>query len=98
MVDWSVKIALDASLKATLDCAKAFSSTDFRPDLAAFTVPTLLIHGTADSTVPIEPTAEAAAKAIPHAQLIRYEGAPHGLFATHKQQLIDDILDFVKQG
>lgn len=98
MVDWSVKIALDASLKATLDCAKAFSSTDFRPDLAAFNVPTLLIHGTADSTVPIEPTAEAAAKAIPHAQLIRYEGAPHGLFATHKQQLIDDILDFVKQG
>lgn len=83
--------------KATLDCATAFSSTDFRPDLAAFTIPTLIIHGTADKTVPIKPAGEAAAKAIPNATFIKYDDAPHGLFATHKHHLISDPLNFVKQ-
>ena len=39
---------MQASLKATLECAKSFSSTDFRGDLQAFKVPTLIIHGTED--------------------------------------------------
>ena len=46
----------EAGLKPTLACAAAFATTDFRPDLAAFKVPTLIIHGTADKTVPIDAT------------------------------------------
>ena len=45
---------MQAGLKATLECLKSFSSTDFRGDLAAFKVPTLIIHGTEDKTVPID--------------------------------------------
>ena len=45
-----------AGLRPTLAAAKAFATTDFRPDLASFTVPTLVIHGTADKTVPIDAT------------------------------------------
>lgn len=97
VLDWSFKMAMDASLKATLDCANVFATTDFRPDLPAFTMPTLIIHGTADKTVPIEAAGDAAAQGILHAKLIKYDGAPHGLFITHKARLIKDILEFVQQ-
>lgn len=95
VLDWVRSTAMQASLKATLDCAQAFATTDFRQDLAAFSVPTLIIHGTHDKTVPIETTARPAAKAIPHAQLIEYDGAPHGLFVTHKERLTQDLLGFL---
>lgn len=53
VLEWSRAVSMQASLKGTLDCAHAFATTDFRTDLAAFTVPTLIIHGTEDKTVPI---------------------------------------------
>ena len=95
VIAWSAAMAMQASLKATLDCAAAFATTDFRPDLPAFTVPTLLIHGTSDRTVPIAVSSRKAAAAIPGSTLIEYDGAPHGLFASHKQRLIADVVTFV---
>lgn len=89
--------AMQASLKAALACAKAFATTDFRPDLKSFTVPTLVIHGTADKTVPIDAAGRAAAQSINNSKLIEYDGAPHGLFATHKEQLTTDLLEFLRQ-
>jgi non-heme chloroperoxidase len=89
--------AMQAGLKPTLACAQSFATTDFRPDLAAFTVPTLIIHGTADKTVPIEAAGRAAARGIKGSRLIEYEGAPHGLFVTEKQRLTRDLLQFVKE-
>ncbi|MDP3675935.1 MAG: alpha/beta hydrolase [Novosphingobium sp.] len=90
--------AMQAGLRPTLAAAKAFATTDFRPDLAHFKVPTLLIHGTADKTVPIAATARAVAKAVPHAQLIEYDGEPHGVFATQTDRLISDLLAFLSEG
>jgi non-heme chloroperoxidase len=95
VVEWSKNCAMQASLKATLACAQAFSSTDFRPDLAAFRIPTLIIHGTDDKTVPIDTSARAAAAAIPRSTLIEYDGAPHGLLASHKVAVRDDVLRFL---
>ncbi len=97
VLEWSRNVSMQASLKATLDCANAFATTDFRPDLAAFSVPTLIIHGTADQTVPIDATGRAAARGIPHAKLIEYDGAPHGLFASHKDRLTKDLLAFLRR-
>lgn len=74
-----------------------FAMTDFRPDLPSIRVPTLIIHGTADQTVPIDATGRAAAGSIPKSTLIEYEGAPHGLFATHRQQLVQDLMEFLKR-
>lgn len=91
---WTHSMAMQASLKATLDCVNAFATTDFRPDLKSFDLPTLIVHGTADKTVPIDATARPAAKAIRGSQLIEYEGAPHGIFATHRAQLITDLITF----
>ncbi len=95
ILEWSRTVAMQASLKATLACADAFATTDFRADLDSFGVPTLVIHGLEDRTVPIEATGRAAAAAIPNATLLEYENAPHGLFDTHKQRLTDDLLGFL---
>lgn len=92
---WTAYMTYQASPKATIDCVTAFASTDFRPDLAAFTIPTLVVHGTADKIVPIDPTGRVAAKAIPGAVSKFYEGAPHGLFVTHKEELNADLLSFL---
>jgi len=54
MLEWSRGVAMQASLKATLECAQAFASTDFHPDLSAFAVPTTVVHGTSDKTVPFD--------------------------------------------
>jgi len=97
LLDASRNVAMQAGLKPTLACAKAFATTDFRGDLAAFKLPTLIIHGTEDKTVPIDTSGRAAARGIPHAKLIEYDGAPHGLLATHKQQVTRDLLAFLRQ-
>lgn len=95
LLEWARGIALQASLKATLECMRSFSSTDFRGDLPAFDVPTLIIHGTEDHTVPIDASARIAANGIANCTLIEYDGAPHGLFATEKKQLTANLLDFL---
>ena len=91
-------MAMQAGLKGMLDCVDAFGKTDFRPDLAAFDVPTLIIHGTADQTVPIGPSARAAAQGIANAELIEYDGEPHGLNVTAKNRLTRDLLAFIGGG
>jgi non-heme chloroperoxidase len=96
VIEWARSVSMQAGLNATLRCAKAFATTDFRPDLAAFKVPTLIIHGTDDKTVPIDASGRAAAKGIAQSTLIEYDGAPHGLQATHKERLTQDLLDFIR--
>lgn len=95
-LQWARATSMQAGLWPTLACAKAFATTDFRSDLKSFTVPTLIIHGDADKTVPIDTSARKAAIGIPHAKLIEYEGAPHGLFASHKARLNADVLAFLQ--
>lgn len=87
-----------ASHKATVDCVRAFSETDFRNDLTQISVPVLIIHGDADKTVPIEASGERTANALPNAQYIVYDGAPHGLFVTEKDRLNKDLLMFIQEG
>jgi pimeloyl-ACP methyl ester carboxylesterase len=95
LIEWARSLAMQASLKATLECAKAFATTDFRGDLPAFKVPTLIIHGTDDKTVPIDAAGRAASRGISQSTLVEYEGAPHGLFATEKDRFTKDLLDFL---
>jgi pimeloyl-ACP methyl ester carboxylesterase len=59
-------------------------------------VPTLIVHGSADKTVPIDATARKAVTGIAGSTLQVYENAPHGLFATHKMRLIADVIRFLR--
>jgi pimeloyl-ACP methyl ester carboxylesterase len=98
VVDWSRQVAMQASLKATLACATAFATTDFRPDLKAVTVPTLIVHGTDDAIVPIDVSSRQAAAGIAGSVLKEYEGGPHGLLASHKERIREDVLAFLRTG
>ncbi|MDN3672278.1 alpha/beta hydrolase [Flavobacterium branchiarum] len=84
-----------ASPRATLKCAESFSTTDFRDELNAVNVPTLIIHGDADRIVPIELTSKKAAQIIKDNTYIVYEGEPHGLFYTERDRLNADLLNFI---
>lgn len=94
-LDWSWSMCMQAGLLPTLACADAFAHTDFRPEMPMVNVPTLVIHGTDDKTVPIKATGEQAARKIPNSIFKSYEGAPHGLFLTHQDQLIEDMKEFL---
>ncbi len=87
-----------ASPRATLECAKSFATTDFRSEMHLVNVPTLIIHGDADKTVPIDPTGKQSEKLIPDNCFIIYEGAPHGLFYNERERLNADLLEFLKNG
>lgn len=84
--------------RATQQCAISFANTDFRADVEAVNVPTLIIHGDADNTVPIEASGNRTATMIPNAVYKVYEGAPHGLFFTERKKLNQDLIDFCTEG
>ena len=98
VLDAAFAMAIQGGQWPTLACLNAFATTDFRTDCAAFTVPTLIVHGTADANVPIDASSRHAARLIPHAQLIEYDGAPHGVLATHKAELTRDLIAFLNGG
>ncbi|MEU5345467.1 alpha/beta hydrolase [Streptomyces sp. NPDC020766] len=86
---------LQAGHRNAYECIAAFSATDFRADLDAFDVPTLVIHGDDDQVVPFEVGGKASAALIKNASLKVYPGAPHGITDTHKEQLSADLLEFL---
>lgn len=87
---------MNGSPKATFDCIKAFSETDFTEDLKKFDVPTLIIHGDDDQIVPIGISGLLSARLVKGATLKIYSGASYGLCTTHKDQVNQDLLEFIK--
>ncbi|THC45149.1 alpha/beta hydrolase [Streptomyces sp. A1499] len=86
--------AAGASWYASLACVATWT-TDFRADVAAIDVPALILHGTADRILPIEATGEPFHRALPQAEYVVIEGAPHGLLWTHAQEVTDALLAFL---
>ncbi|WP_107677114.1 alpha/beta fold hydrolase [Agrobacterium sp. LAD9] len=90
------RLSMQAGLLNAYECVKAFSETDFTEDLLKFDVPTLLLHGEDDQIVPIKDSAVKSARLIKGAKEIYYPGAPHGITATHQDQVNADLLAFLK--
>jgi non-heme chloroperoxidase len=87
---------MQAGFSAAYDCIKAFSETDFTADLKKFDVPTLIIHGDDDQIVPINDSALMSAALVKGSTLKVYQGAPHGLCSTLKNQVNADLLAFIQ--
>ncbi|WP_417812877.1 alpha/beta fold hydrolase [Thalassospira alkalitolerans] len=87
---------MQGSILAQYECIKAFSETDLREDLKKMTIPTLVIHGDDDQIVPLETTGKAAMKLLPKGELKVIAGAPHGLCSTHKDDINELLLAFIK--
>jgi non-heme chloroperoxidase len=96
MIDATLAMMNLTSHQALLAMSRIQSRTDFRPELAKIMTPTLIIHGDRDASAPAELTSIPAAKSIAGAQLIIYEGGPHGLYFTHKKRLNMDIRRFAR--
>ncbi|MEK6443295.1 alpha/beta fold hydrolase [Pseudonocardia sp. T1-2H] len=88
-------MAAIASPKGTLDCITAFGRTDFRKDVEAVDVPTLVIHGDADAIVPFEVSGKRSAETIRNSTTVVIEGGPHGLNATHPEEFNRALLEFL---
>ncbi len=95
VLEWTLTMALTSTLRPTLAAAVAWSTTDFRAEMAQITTPVLIIHGTGDATVPIDASGRESLKRLPNATLIEYEDAPHGLFLTATERLNNDLLQFL---
>jgi non-heme chloroperoxidase len=89
--------SMQAGLLNAYESIKAFSETDFTEDLKKFDVPTLVMHGEDDQIVPVKDSAKKSAKLINGAKEIYYPGAPHGLTATHQDQVNADLLVFLQE-
>ena len=96
MIDWLIGLMLQCPLKVALDLNRAVIDTDFRAELRAVKVPTLVIHGDADKSAPLPITGQRTAQLIPGATFKLYEGAPHGLFVTHKDRVNADLRAFIQ--
>ncbi|PVH25116.1 alpha/beta fold hydrolase [Sphingobacterium corticibacter] len=94
-LDADLVVSSAANVEATIEAAKAWMDTDFRPETAKISLPTLIIHGKADSTVPIATSAEQAAELISGSEFKVYEDAPHGLNVTHTEELNKDLIEFL---
>lgn len=97
ILHWHSILALQASGRATTQCIRSFSATDFRNEISLLDVPILIIHGESDKTVPIKVSSERTSEMLPGAEYIVYEGAPHGLFITHKERLNENLIQFINQ-
>jgi non-heme chloroperoxidase len=96
-IAYNVAIAEMASPKGTLDCTVAFATTDFRDDLTKITVPTLVIHGDSDNTVPFEVSGARTHAAIAGSELVVIEGGPHGVTVSHKDEWNRHVLAFLAE-
>jgi non-heme chloroperoxidase len=87
--------SMAAGLVSVYECIKAFGQTDFTEDLKRFDVPTFVMHGEDDQIVPVAITGMVTAKIVKDAELKIYPGLPHGMCATHKDQINADLLEFI---
>jgi non-heme chloroperoxidase len=88
--------SMQSGLLNAYECVKAFSETDFTEDLKQFDVPTLVLHGEDDQIVPVRDSAVKSARLIKGAKDIYYPGAPHGITATHHDQVNAELLAFLR--
>jgi non-heme chloroperoxidase len=93
-LEWGKSLALGSGANATIKLFDSFYRTDFRDELVAVTVPTLVCHGDADQTAPIELTGRPTCAGIAGATLEVYPGASHGLFLSHSAELNTHIAEF----
>jgi pimeloyl-ACP methyl ester carboxylesterase len=96
LIQWLGQMIMDVSRRTFVDFQRAILETDFRDEAAALHIPVTLIHGDMDASAPIELTAHVYARIVPGAELIVYEGAPHGLMYTERARFTGELAAIVE--
>jgi len=94
LADATIAMMNQTSQQALMVLAGIQMTTDFRAELAGLDLPVLFIHGDRDASAPLELTSRPACDLVKGARLIVYDGAPHGIYFTHKARLNADIVGF----
>ena len=90
----SFYVALSASAHAALGCVTACRE-DFRADLAAISIPVLVIHGDQDRVLPYEATSGRLPALLENARSVVIAGGPHAIIWTHAEEVNQALLDFI---
>jgi non-heme chloroperoxidase len=93
----SFYVAISASANAALGCVTACLE-DFRGDLAAISVPVLVIHGDQDRVLPYEATSGRLPALLRNARSTVIAGGPHAIIWTHADEVNQALLDFIQGG
>ena len=93
--DWTLNTIAAVPLPILTQTSDAFVRADFRSELTGLAVPTLVIHGTADASMPIDLTARKTASLIPDCHLATIDGAGHGLYLSESPRYNAALLDFI---
>ncbi|GAA1979115.1 alpha/beta hydrolase [Catenulispora subtropica] len=91
-----IMLAAAASHRGVMQTLGQTATTDFRDDLRAVTVPTLVVHGEADAVLPVEATGARIAEAVSDCRLVRLQGAPHGLIVTRAAEFNRELSAFLE--
>lgn len=91
----AIALCLQSGEAAALGCMKAFATTDFRGDLGQVRVPTLVLHGDSDATVPFEGSGKRTHEAIAGSELVLLRDAPHGCNVSHAGEFNRALLAFL---
>jgi non-heme chloroperoxidase len=95
LIEWTRRDCESASMYAVIALQQQVFHEDNRPFVDTITVPTLIIHGAADFSAPIDITGRRTAKAIPHAHYCEYSDAGHGMYASHHDAINEELLRFL---
>jgi pimeloyl-ACP methyl ester carboxylesterase len=93
----AIALAHQSKKHASLASMAAFATTDFRDDLTKVTVPTLVIHGDSDGTVPFAGSGERTHRAIAGSELHVVKDAPHGVTVSHPEEWNQAVLEFLRK-
>lgn len=93
----AIALCKQSDQDAALGCMKAFGTTDFRGDLEKVDLPTLVLHGDSDGTVPFEGSGRRTHAAIAGSELVVLEDAPHGCNVSHEDAFNRALLDFLQR-
>lgn len=92
LIDVTVRMMMDTALPVVLESHRTLTRVDLRADLAALAVPTTIIHGTLDTSAPIDATGRPTADLVASATLVAIEGAGHGMYHGHTDQYNEALL------
>jgi non-heme chloroperoxidase len=83
-------------LPVALRCGDVLTSRDLRASMGELKLPTPILHGDADASVPVE-FGCMSAQAIPHARHVEIPGGPHALFFTHRERILIEICGWLTE-
>jgi pimeloyl-ACP methyl ester carboxylesterase len=95
LMDWTMNTIAAVPVPILTQTSSAFLNADFRSELTKLTVPTLVIHGTADFAMPVDLTARKTAPLIPECRLTIIDGAGHGLYISEATRYNAALLEFI---